>query len=51
MFPLCGMATDEELTRLANDLARANGNAQPAITTEEVATLRLAADECPDVEY
>jgi len=51
MFPLCGMATDEEVARLANELARANGNAQPAITPEEVAVLRPAADECPDVEY
>ena len=51
MFPLCGMATDEELTRLANDLARANGSPQPPITAAEVAALRPAADECPDVEY
>lgn len=51
MFPLCGMATDEEVTRLANDLARANGSLQPAIIPAEVAVLRPAADECPDVEY
>ena len=51
MFPLCGMATDEEVTRLANDLARANGSVQPAITPAEVAVLRPAADECPNVEY
>ena len=51
MFPLCGMATDEELTRLANDLARANGSPQPPITAADVAALRPAADECPDVEY
>ena len=50
MLPLCGLASDEELTRLANDLAQANGSAQPAITLEEVATLRPAADECPDVK-
>lgn len=51
MFPLCGMASDEEVTRLANDLARANGSMQPALTPAEVAVLRPAADECPDVEY
>ena len=50
MLPLCSLASDEELTRLANDLAQANGSAQPAITLEEVATLRPAADECPDVK-
>lgn len=51
MFPLCGMASDEEVTLLANDLARANGSLQPPITPAEVAVLRPAANECPDVEY
>lgn len=50
MLPLCSLASDEELTRLANDLAQANSSGQPAITLAEVATLRPAADECPDVK-
>ena len=50
MFPLCGLATDAEVARLANDLARANGSGQPAITPEEVAALRPNADECPNLE-
>lgn len=51
MFPLCGLASDEELTLVANHLARANESPAPAISREEVAALRPAPDECPDVEF
>jgi len=51
MFPLCGLASNEELTLLANHLARINDSPAPAISLEEVAALRPPPDECPDIEY
>ena len=46
-----GLASDEELTLLANHLARVNGSLAPAISQEEIAALRPPPDECPEVEY
>jgi mono/diheme cytochrome c family protein len=46
MYPLCALASDAEITAIANWLAAANGNPGPALTPEVVAALRPAVADC-----
>jgi mono/diheme cytochrome c family protein len=49
MFPLCSVASDEEVVGVANYLAAANGSLVPPITTTDIAGLRPAVGDCPPV--
>ena len=46
MYPLCALASDAEVTAIANWLAAENGNQGPRVTLESVAALRPAAADC-----
>jgi mono/diheme cytochrome c family protein len=46
MYPLCGLASDAEVTAIANWLAAANGHAGAPLTPEAVAALRPAVADC-----
>ena len=49
MFPLCAVASDEEVVGVANYLAAANGSPVPAIGVADLAGLRPAVGDCPPV--
>lgn len=49
MFPLCAVASDEEVIGVANYLAAANGSLVPAIGVSDLADLRPAVEDCPPV--
>ena len=49
MFPLCAVASDEEVVGVANYLAAANGSLVPAIGLLDIADLRPAVGDCPPV--
>lgn len=49
MFPLCSVASDEEVVGVANYLAAANGSLVPAISVLDIAGLRPAVGDCPPV--
>lgn len=49
MFPLCAVASDEEVVGVANYLAAANGSLVPAISVVDIADLRPAVGDCPPV--
>jgi mono/diheme cytochrome c family protein len=49
MFPLCAVATDDEVASLANYLAEVNTSPMPPMSVEVAAELRPAAGDCPPV--
>ncbi len=49
MFPLCAVASDEEVIGVANYLAAANDSPVPAIGVADIAGLRPAVGDCPPV--
>ncbi|WP_295443865.1 cytochrome c [uncultured Thiodictyon sp.] len=47
MYPLCALASDEEIATLANYLAAANGSQSPPLSPAGAAALRPAVGDCP----